>query len=154
DAEINLQYNRARYYDPTTQRWLSQDPLGFDAGDSNLYRYVNNGPTAATDPSGFQEYDRWARAQQNINDQKSGGNKSEAQLRLKELVESERAQTQKIQQDALEAIVWQRMVDNWNNGGKSAHSDYIDEIIYQREKDETKLMMHLASYAPGGQLLI
>src|SRR5262249_46321335 len=46
--------NRARYYDPTTQRWLSQDPLGFDAGDSNLYRYVNNAPTGATDPSGLQ----------------------------------------------------------------------------------------------------
>lgn len=29
------------------------DPLGFDAGDSNLYRYVNNGPTFATDPSGL-----------------------------------------------------------------------------------------------------
>jgi hypothetical protein len=28
------------------------DPLGFGAGDSNLYRYVNNGPTNATDPSG------------------------------------------------------------------------------------------------------
>ena len=30
--------------------------MGFDAGDSNLYRYVNNSPTLATDPSGyFQE---------------------------------------------------------------------------------------------------
>jgi RHS repeat-associated protein len=48
-----LQYNRARWYDPTTGRWISQDPLGFDAGDSNLYRYVNNQPTVATDPSGF-----------------------------------------------------------------------------------------------------
>jgi hypothetical protein len=27
--------------------------LGFDAGDSNLYRYVNNQPTIATDPSGL-----------------------------------------------------------------------------------------------------
>jgi hypothetical protein len=31
---------------------LLVDPLGFDAGDSNLYRYVNNGPSIATDPSG------------------------------------------------------------------------------------------------------
>jgi hypothetical protein len=30
------------------------DPLGFDAGDSNLYRYVKNGPTNATDPSGLE----------------------------------------------------------------------------------------------------
>ena len=60
DNETGLQYNRARYYDATTGRWMSQDPLGFDAGDSNLYRYVNNGPTNATDPSGLKpsfEYD-------------------------------------------------------------------------------------------------
>jgi hypothetical protein len=31
---------------------LLVDPLGFDAGDSNLYRYVNNAPVLATDPSG------------------------------------------------------------------------------------------------------
>jgi hypothetical protein len=31
------------------------DPLGFDAGDANLYRYVGNGPTNATDPSGLEE---------------------------------------------------------------------------------------------------
>ncbi|MBI2805644.1 MAG: hypothetical protein HYX68_11760 [Planctomycetes bacterium] len=55
DAELELQYNRARYYDASTGRWLSQDPLGFDAGDSNLYRYVNNAPTLATDPSGLQQ---------------------------------------------------------------------------------------------------
>jgi hypothetical protein len=47
-----LQYNRARYYDPATGRWISQDPLGFDAGDSNLYRYAQNRPPSATDPSG------------------------------------------------------------------------------------------------------
>lgn len=29
------------------------DPLGFEAGDENLYRYVGNGPTNAVDPSGL-----------------------------------------------------------------------------------------------------
>lgn len=29
-------------------------PLGFQAGDANLYRYVKNGPTNATDASGLQ----------------------------------------------------------------------------------------------------
>jgi RHS repeat-associated protein len=55
DSQVHLQYNRARYYDPVTQRWMSQDPLGFDAGDSNLYRYVRNKTTLFTDPSGLQE---------------------------------------------------------------------------------------------------
>jgi RHS repeat-associated protein len=52
DAETNLQYNRARYYDTVHGRFISQDPLGFAAGDSNLYRYAGNGPTNGTDPSG------------------------------------------------------------------------------------------------------
>jgi hypothetical protein len=30
-------------------------PLGFDAGDANLYRYVNDNPTNATDPHGLEE---------------------------------------------------------------------------------------------------
>src|SRR5262245_57840530 len=53
DTEINLQYNRARYYDAATARWISQDLLGFDAGDSNLYRYARNQPEILLDPSGF-----------------------------------------------------------------------------------------------------
>ena len=55
DAEAGLQCNRARWYDPATGRWLSQDPIGFEAGDANLYRYVGNQPTTLTDPSGLEE---------------------------------------------------------------------------------------------------
>jgi RHS repeat-associated protein len=53
DEEIDLQYNRARYYDPKMGRWISKDPLGFDAGDMNLYRYVGNQATVIVDPSGL-----------------------------------------------------------------------------------------------------
>ncbi len=53
NTEIELQYNRARWYDAGTGRWISQDPLGFDAGDSNLYRYVFNAHLHSTDPSGL-----------------------------------------------------------------------------------------------------
>ncbi|RLA80939.1 MAG: hypothetical protein DRG78_10020, partial [Epsilonproteobacteria bacterium] len=42
-----------RYYDPTTQRFLSQDPIGFNSGDFNFYRYVGNSPGNFTDPSGL-----------------------------------------------------------------------------------------------------
>jgi hypothetical protein len=31
------------------------DPLGYEAGDANLRRYVGNSPTNATDPSGLEE---------------------------------------------------------------------------------------------------
>ena len=53
DSATGLQYNRARYYDPTIGRWTSQDPLGFDAGDANLYRYVRNRPTVERDSTGL-----------------------------------------------------------------------------------------------------
>lgn len=52
DDEIDLQYNRRRYYDPEIGRWISEDWLGYAAGDQNFYRYANNSPTTFTDPSG------------------------------------------------------------------------------------------------------
>jgi RHS repeat-associated protein len=52
---VGLQYNRARWYDPATGRWLSTDPIGFGGGDVNLYRMVGNHPTSAIDPSGLEE---------------------------------------------------------------------------------------------------
>ena len=54
DAEIGLQYNRARYYDAKVGRWISEDPIGFAAGDYNVNRYVGNSPTNATDPTGLR----------------------------------------------------------------------------------------------------
>jgi RHS repeat-associated protein len=42
-----------RRYAPATGGWLSPDPSGLSAGDTNLYRYVGNSPTNATDPSGL-----------------------------------------------------------------------------------------------------
>jgi len=52
DDTSGLYYYRARYYDATLGRFISEDPAGFDAGDFNLYRYVGNAPQNATDPSG------------------------------------------------------------------------------------------------------
>jgi uncharacterized protein RhaS with RHS repeats len=45
-------YYRARYYDPTTGRFLSEDPIG-TSSDDNLYRYVSNNPLIYVDPLGF-----------------------------------------------------------------------------------------------------
>jgi hypothetical protein len=43
-------------FDPTVGRLLEEDPEGFDAGDTNLYRYVGDNPTNFTDPSGLVVY--------------------------------------------------------------------------------------------------
>src|SRR5262245_40965180 len=40
-------------YDPTIGRWISEDPIGFQAADGNLYRYVGNDSTNEVDPSGL-----------------------------------------------------------------------------------------------------
>ena len=53
DAETGLSYYRARYYDSFTGQFISSDPIGFAAGDANLYRYVGNKPLNAIDPFGL-----------------------------------------------------------------------------------------------------
>ncbi len=58
DPATGLQNNLNRWYDPATGNWLTQDPTGFAAGDTNLYRYCGNSPTNATDPGGEQDIDR------------------------------------------------------------------------------------------------
>jgi RHS repeat-associated protein len=47
-----LYYYRARYYSPAYNRFISEDPLEFAAGDSNFYAYARNSPTNLSDPSG------------------------------------------------------------------------------------------------------
>ncbi|MCF6325585.1 MAG: hypothetical protein L3J89_14930 [Gammaproteobacteria bacterium] len=51
DNESSLYYYRARYYDPEVGRFMSEDPLGFEAG-INFYAYVNNNPVNFNDPFG------------------------------------------------------------------------------------------------------
>jgi|GEM_PF-1200055 len=53
DSEVGMYYYRARMFDPRLGRFISEDPLGFEAGDANLYRYVGNSPANGRDPSGM-----------------------------------------------------------------------------------------------------
>jgi hypothetical protein len=41
-------------------RFAGWEPLGFEAGDENWYRFVANEPTEKTDPSGLAEYSGWS----------------------------------------------------------------------------------------------
>jgi RHS repeat-associated protein len=54
-----LYFNRARYYDPSWGRFISQDPIGFAGGDVNLYQYVRANPISASDPIGLTKTDKW-----------------------------------------------------------------------------------------------
>ena len=60
DPETGLYYFRARYYDPTLARFVSEDPIGLDGG-INSYVFAGNDPVNQTDPSGLcQKYTRYA----------------------------------------------------------------------------------------------
>ena len=48
---------RARYYNATLQRFISEDPLEFGGGQTNLYGYVGDDPIDFTDPLGLHRYD-------------------------------------------------------------------------------------------------
>lgn len=53
DQETGIYQNRARYYDQTTGRFLSEDPFGF-LGGINKYAYAFDNPANFNDPFGLQ----------------------------------------------------------------------------------------------------
>ena len=54
-APANARSNKFnRWYDAKVGRWISEDPIGFAAGDANVYRYVGNWATIFVDPLGLQ----------------------------------------------------------------------------------------------------
>src|SRR2546423_8749150 len=42
--DASMTYVRARYLEKAKTRWATQDPIGYQGGDWNLYRYSNNNP--------------------------------------------------------------------------------------------------------------
>jgi len=52
DRESGLYFYRARYYDPSLGRFVSQDPIGI-TDDVNLYAYVGNNAINRVDPTGL-----------------------------------------------------------------------------------------------------
>ena len=54
EYETGLMLYRNRVYHPRLGRFLQRDPIGYDAGDMSLYRYVGNQVTIKTDVLGLQ----------------------------------------------------------------------------------------------------
>jgi RHS repeat-associated protein len=56
DEKLETYQLRRRTYDAQMGRFLSEDPLGFAGGDTNLYRYAENDPVNQSDPSGLSPF--------------------------------------------------------------------------------------------------
>ncbi|MDX2105818.1 MAG: RHS repeat-associated core domain-containing protein [Candidatus Melainabacteria bacterium] len=57
DEETGLYYYKNRYYSPTLGVFLQPDPIGYNSGDLNLYKYVMNDPLNLLDPLGLRPAD-------------------------------------------------------------------------------------------------
>ena len=53
DTDTGLVHFGARDYDPQTGRWISKDPVLFNAGETSLYGYAANDPINFIDPTGL-----------------------------------------------------------------------------------------------------
>src|SRR5438045_430005 len=63
---------RNRAYHPGLGRFLSEDPMGFAAGDSNMFRYCGGDPVNHRDPYGLESPD--PKKKKDGNDMESGDN--------------------------------------------------------------------------------
>jgi len=58
DTHTGSYFLRARHYSPDWGRFISEDPVSYEAGDENLLRYASNNPITITDPTGLG---RWVK---------------------------------------------------------------------------------------------
>ncbi|GHT13722.1 hypothetical protein FACS1894170_10010 [Planctomycetales bacterium] len=55
DSETGLMLYRMRYYHVAIGHFVNRDPIEYEAGDNNLYRYVGNQVINAADPLGLAD---------------------------------------------------------------------------------------------------
>jgi RHS repeat-associated protein len=57
DEAIGLYYDNARYYDPNSGKFVSQDPTGQSTGEKNDYEFTGNDPSNNIDINGYDYWD-------------------------------------------------------------------------------------------------
>lgn len=63
DPETGIYFYRARYYDPSVGRFLSEDEVGNNEG-TDLYVYVGSSPIGSRDPTGYYKLKGFSPQQQ------------------------------------------------------------------------------------------
>ena len=71
DAATGLQWNVNRWYNPSIQRWMGQDPI---ASTTNLYCYCGNDPAIYVDPGGLADAPQGPYANNTSNSTNLAGN--------------------------------------------------------------------------------
>jgi uncharacterized protein RhaS with RHS repeats len=115
----HLYYMRARHYDPTIGRFLSEDPIW----STNLYPYADNNPIMGIDPKGMTNEDIARLAQ--------------LDSELESFYKALRMQSERIDNCTLS---WddpklKRMQAKW-----VAISNKIDELVIEKEQIKAKLL--------------
>jgi RHS repeat-associated protein len=64
DEQTGLVHFGVREYDAATGRWITKDPLLFDGGETNLYRYAGDDPVNFVDPAGQETLENQELAQE------------------------------------------------------------------------------------------
>jgi RHS repeat-associated protein len=67
-SQVGLYDFRNRVYSPVLGRFIQTDPMRFQAGDNNIYRYCGNNPISGADPMGLcnqQSLAPWSQDQLN-----------------------------------------------------------------------------------------
>jgi RHS repeat-associated protein len=152
EAATGLQYNHHRWYDPQAGRWISEDPIGFDGGDSNLARYVGNHVTTQIDPSGLQSpafkvaeqagivttaaaahqraFDRLVAASNRLVQCMSSGKGREAAQKAFDQARASLSQASKALKDANDQL---RIGINQFSGGTSQYTQTLNNAVRQRD---------------------
>jgi hypothetical protein len=92
---------------------ISKDPIGFAAGDVNQFRYVGNGPTNATDPSGLERM----------------GHHWIPQEIFKNLKSVSRKAYYVFDKARMDPSIYNHRLDPWNGQGHRAFSRAVASII-------------------------
>jgi RHS repeat-associated protein len=112
DAEINLCYNRFRYYDPDSGNYLSQDPIRLAGGNPTLYAYVHD-PNSWVDVFGL--------------DCKATSKARKYEQQIQDMYGGKQAQSQRTFGALLDGKPVNGIADHVNINGKAIEAKYVED---------------------------
>ncbi|HTL59887.1 MAG TPA: RHS repeat-associated core domain-containing protein [Candidatus Limnocylindrales bacterium] len=138
DDETDLLYYGYRYYNGSTGRWLSKDPLE-ETESKNLYGFVQNRPVNRFDVLGLYGSGDHTKLTTTAFDSVSGGLGATAKCMgqmKKRLIDAN------LSQDSVRGNLWQNRRHynrDWNEAGQAGDTAYGDYLTVERTEFNTRL---------------